>query len=86
MASDGIEGVTQEEACASPSRESESRHAAPTPVVESPPTSPSHSPWWTAPAGKAVDIPAFGRSLIEILIAILAPAPKPVPIPVRVRR
>ena len=51
-----------------------------TPHVASPPT----SPWWTAPAGKSVDIPAFGRSLIEILVAILFPAPHPVP--VRIRR
>lgn len=70
-----------------PSRESEGRQAPP-PVIESPPTSPQSpqqtSPWWTAPGGKPVDIPAFGRSLIETLIAILFPA-QPQPISVRVR-
>jgi hypothetical protein len=53
-----------------------------TPHVASPPT----SPWWTAPAGKPVDIPAFGRSLIEILRALLAPAPQPAPLRIRIRR
>jgi hypothetical protein len=84
MASEMTEEGLNEEAGASSSRESEARHD--TPVVESPPTSPPHSPWWTAPAGKPVDIPAFGRTLIDALVAILAPAPQPVPIRVRVRR
>jgi hypothetical protein len=59
-----------------------------TPHVASPPT----SPWWTAPAGKPVDIPAFGRTLsafgrcwIETLLAWLAPAPQPIPLRIRIR-
>lgn len=53
-----------------------------TPHVASPPT----SPWWTAPAGKPVDIPAFGRAMIDALLAMLSPAPRPHPIRVRTRR
>ncbi len=67
-------------------------HGAATPIVDSPPTSPKepgpaqpHSHWWTAPGGKAVDIPAFGRSILDQILAILFPAPQPRPIPVRVR-
>jgi hypothetical protein len=64
------------------------------PVVDSPPTSPSHpgpaspaSPWWTAPGGKAVDIPAFGRGLLDQILAILFPAqPRLIPLRVRARR
>ncbi len=52
------------------------------PHVPSPPT----SPWWTAPAGKAVEIPAFGRAMIGTLVAMLSPAPRPVPVRVRARR
>lgn len=55
---------------------------ADTPHVASPPT----SPWWTAPGGKPVDIPAFGRTLLETILAWLLPTPRPVPAPVRVRR
>lgn len=50
-----------------------------TPHIASPPT----SPWWTAPAGRPVNIPAFGRALIDTLAAMLSPAPRPVPIRVR---
>jgi hypothetical protein len=60
-----------------------------TPHVASPPT----SPWWTAPAGKPVDIPAFGRTLsafgrswIEILGALFTPTPQPAPLRIRIRR
>jgi hypothetical protein len=58
------------------------RPKADTPHVASPPT----SPWWTAPAGKPVDIPAFGRSLFETLLAWLAPAPQQIPLRIRIRR
>lgn len=34
------------------------------PYQPSPPLAPEQaSPWWSAPAGKPVDIPAFGRDL-----------------------
>lgn len=59
------------------------------PVVDSPPTAPHQpgpaSPWWTAPSGKAVDIPAFGRGLLDQILAILFPAPQPRLLPIRVR-
>ncbi len=58
------------------------RPKADTPHVASPPT----SPWWTAPAGKPVDIPAFGRSLLETLLAWLAPAPRRSRLRIRIRR
>ncbi len=44
---------------------------------------PTQSPWWSAPAGRPVAIPAFGRSLLEALLNLLAP--EPVLVPVRVR-
>ena len=60
------------------------------PVVASPPTAPQstspHSPWWTAPGGKPVDIPAFGRALLAQILGMLAPAPQPIPLRIRVRR
>jgi hypothetical protein len=63
------------------------------PVVDSPPTSPQqpgpaqpNSPWWTAPGGKAVDIPAFGRTLLDQILAIFFPAPQPIPVRIRARR
>ena len=57
------------------------------------------SPWWTAPGGRPVDIPAFGstsyrmgmhiirRNWLEKLWDLLMPKPigKPVPAPVKVR-
>ena len=55
---------------------------AETPHIASPPT----SPWWTAPAGRPVDIPAFGRAMIDTLAAMLTSAPRPVPIRIRARR
>jgi hypothetical protein len=61
-----------------------------TPLVDSPPTSPptspQSSPWWTAPGGKAVDIPDFGHVLFDALAALLAPAPQPLPLRIRARR
>lgn len=45
--------------------------------------SPTRSPWWSAPAGRPVAIPAFGRGLLEVLLDLLMP--KPVPVPVKVR-
>ncbi len=85
------EGQSEEQpAGASPSRDSDARGG--TPVVESPPTSPPHSPWWTAPGGKPVNIPDFGQVLfvghvlLDALIALLAPAPQPVPIRIRTKR
>ena len=65
-----------------PPAEAQADVPADIPHVASPPT----SPWWTAPAGKAVDIPAFGRTLIEALLAMLLPAPRPVPVRIRARR
>lgn len=44
---------------------------------------PTQSPWWSAPAGRPVAIPAFGRSWLEALLEWLAP--KPVLVPVKVR-
>lgn len=57
-----------------------------TPLVDSPPTSPQSSPWWTAPGGKAVDIPDFGHVLFDALAALLAPAPQPLALRIRARR
>jgi hypothetical protein len=48
-----------------------------------PENSPTRSPWWSAPAGRPVAIPAFGRGLLEVLLDLLMP--KPVPVPVKVR-
>jgi hypothetical protein len=45
--------------------------------------SPTQSPWCTAPAGRPVAIPAFGRGLLEVLLDLLMP--KPVLVPVKVR-
>ena len=51
--------------------------------------SPTRSPWWSAPAGRPVAIPAFGRGilfargLLEVLLDLLMP--KPVLVPVKVR-
>lgn len=60
------------------------------PRVDSPPIAPQpsgqSSPWWTAPGGKAVDIPAFGRALIEAALTVILPAPKPALIRIRTRR
>ena len=60
------------------------------PIVASPPIAPQstspHSPWWTAPAGKGVDIPAFGRALLDQILAMLYPAPQPIPLRIRVKR
>ena len=59
---------------------------------------PTQSPWWSAPAGRPVPIPAFGRTLfvqglaqgrsyarswIEALLDLLLP--KPVLVPVKVK-
>ena len=50
---------------------------------------PTQSPWWSAPAGRPVAIPAFGRSMmlarswIEALLDLLLP--KPVLVPVKVK-
>lgn len=52
-------------------------------------SSPTRSPWWSAPAGRPVAIPAFGRGLLfargllEVLLDLLLP--KPVPVPIKVR-
>jgi hypothetical protein len=92
IAQNGREEATAQDAApgAPPSRESEGYGASPTPpTVESPPTSPQHSPWWTAPAGKAVNIPDFGHvfaPLRDALLALFAPAPQPIPIRIRARR
>lgn len=48
--------------------------------------SPTRSPWWSAPAGRPVAIPAFGRSLLEMLLDLLLPKPAPVPVKVRATR
>jgi hypothetical protein len=69
---------------APPPRETKAREESPT--IDSPPTSPQSSPWWTAPGGKAVDIPDFGHVLFDALAALLAPAPQPMPIRIRARR
>ena len=51
--------------------------------------SPTRSPWWSAPAGRPVAIPAFARGilfargLLEVLLDLLMP--KPVLVPVKVR-
>lgn len=52
---------------------------------------PTPSPWWTAPAGRPVPIPAFGRAVValarswlEALLDLLMPKPVPVPVPVKV--
>ena len=45
--------------------------------------SPTRSPWWSAPAGRPVAIPAFGRGLLEMLLDLLLPKPAPVPVKVR---
>ena len=45
--------------------------------------SPTQSPWWSAPAGRPVAIPAFGRGLLEVLLDLLMPKPAPVPVKVR---
>jgi hypothetical protein len=71
-------------AAAPPPRETGTRGESPT--IDSPPTAPPSSPWWTAPGGKPVDIPDFGHVLFEALAALLAPAPQPVPIRLRARR
>jgi hypothetical protein len=67
---------------AGPSTETAQETPQETPHVASPPT----SPWWTAPAGKPVDIPAFGRAMIDTFASLVSPAPRPVPIRVRPRR
>ncbi len=59
----------------------ETRDLPEIPSSDSPPT----SPWWTAPGGKAVAIPSFGRSLIDFLLGLLAPWPQPRPVRVRAR-
>lgn len=51
---------------------------------------PTQSPWWTAPAGRPVEIPAFGRtwfgrSWLEALLDLLAPKPVLVPVKVKAR-
>lgn len=48
--------------------------------------SPTQSPWWTAPAGRPVAIPAFGRTLLEALWDLLMPKPEPVPVKIRATR
>ena len=45
------------------------------------------SPWWTAPGGKPIGIPAFGRIVnLDALAALLFPAPRMIPIRVRANR
>ena len=49
---------------------------------------PAHnqSPWWTAPSGKPVSIPAFARIFsAEALVRWLFPAPR-IPVRVKARR
>jgi len=53
-------------------------------------TTPTQSAWWTAPAGRPVAIPAFGRSWfgrswLEALQDLLTPKPVLVPVKIKAR-
>ena len=61
-------------------------------VAGSPSENATRSPWWSAPAGRPVAIPAFGRGilfargLLEVLLDLLMPKPVLVPVKVRATR
>lgn|GEM_PF-3680982 len=83
MASEWLTSAPQDDGAASRNKDSAPAGNVAGPQTE---TSPTQSPWWTAPAGRPVAIPAFGRVLRSWLDALLELLmPKPIPLPVKVR-